>query len=470
LRRAVALILAHAGLVLPATATAAPNVVVIETDDQTVADLAAMPSTVGLLAGQGVTFSNSVVSLSQCCPSRATLLTGRYAHNHKVLSTALPRGGVTRLDASETLAVWLRRAGYATALVGKYLNGYGDEDPFERPPGWTEWHALTAGASFRYLNYTINHNGRLRTYGNAPRDYQTDVISRLSEAVIRRRAARDAPFFLWTAYVAPHTGLPREPGDPPFATPATANRHRDAFAGLAPPLSPAFDESDVSDKPAGIARRPSFTPDTLLMLQESWQQRQESLLAVDEGVAGIVRALRDAGELRNTLILFTSDNGYMTGEHRVKAGKVVPYEPSIRVPLLMRGPGVPAGVVRDEPVWNGDLAPTILAAAGARSPWAADGRSLWPLIRGKGRWPGRDILLEGPWRKRRGALLYTGLRTERHAYVEYSNGERELYDLATDPDQLDNLAARPESAPVQALLAARLARLRSCRGTVCHRR
>jgi N-acetylglucosamine-6-sulfatase len=465
-----ALFLALAALVWPAGAAAAPNVVVIETDDQTVADLAAMPRTSSSISGQGVAFATSVVSLSQCCPSRATLLTGRYAHNHGVRSSAAPFGGAGRLDDSQTLATWLRRAGYATALVGRYLNGYGRDDPFAVPRGWTEWHVLYGGTTFRYYDYTINHNGRLRTYGSLPSDYQTDVITGLAEAVIRRRAARKAPFFLWTAYVAPHTGQPRELGDPPGSSTVPATRHRGAFAGLTPPLTPAFDEADVSDKPVAIAARPPLAAARVLAIQETWRQRQEALRAVDEGVARIVRALRAAGELRDTLVIFTSDNGFMTGEHRLAAGKIVPYEPSIRVPLLMRGPGIPAGAVRTQPVWNGDLAPTILAAAGARSPWPPDGRSLWPLIRRPARWPGRDILLEGSWRRRLHGPLYTGLRTERHVYVEHATGERELYDLARDPDQLDNLAARPESAPVQAVLAARLARLRRCKGADCSRR
>jgi N-acetylglucosamine-6-sulfatase len=462
-----ALILALVGLLVPARAFAAPNVVVVETDDQTVADLASMPRTSALIGGAGVTFGTSVVSLSQCCPSRATLLTGRYAHNHKVLSSAPPRGGAGRLDSSETLAVWLQRAGYATALVGKYLNGYGSADPFEVPPGWTEWRVLHGGSTYRYYDYTINHNGRLRTYGSGPGDYQTDVITGLAESVIRRRAPKAKPFFLWTAYVAPHTGQPRDADDPHGASAVPAPRHRDRFAHLFPPVTPAFDEADVSDKPAAIAARPPLGPDRTLALQESWRQRQESLLAVDEGVARIVRALRAAGELRNTLLVFTSDNGFMTGEHRLPAGKLVPYEPSIRVPLLMRGPGIPAGAVRTQPVWNGDVAPTILAAAGARAPWPLDGRSLWPLIRRPARWQGRDILLEGSWRRRFGSLGYTGLRTERYVYVEHAGGELELYDLERDPDELDNLAGSPSGLPVQAVLAPRLARLRTCRGVEC---
>lgn len=151
------------------------------------------------------------MSLSQCCPSRATLLTGRDAHNHGVLSTYGPFGGFQRLDASETLPVWLQRAGYATVLVGKYLNHYGGSDPYEVPLGWSEWHALLSRSSHRVYGYTMNHDGVLRTHA----DYQTDEITTLAEAVVRRRAAGRTPFFLWLTYGAPHTGVPVDLRDPP---------------------------------------------------------------------------------------------------------------------------------------------------------------------------------------------------------------------------------------------------------------
>ena len=461
--RAAFALLVLLALALPAQAPAAPNLVVIETDDQTVADLDSMPLTRELIGGEGVTFRESFVSLSQCCPSRATLLTGRYAHNHGVLSSAPPFGGAARLKATETLAVWLRRAGYATVLVGKYLNGYGRHDPYRVPPGWTEWHAVLGGSTYRYYDYEMNHDGRVRRYGTAPGDYQTDVVTTLAERVIRRRAAGRRPFFLWAAYVAPHTGQPRDVLDPPgVPTAVPAPRHRDKLAGALLPRTPAFNEQDVSDKPHAIASRPRIHPEALW---ETWRQRRESLLAVDEGVGRIVRALRESGELRDTLVVFTSDNGFMTGEHRLAAGKIVPYEPSIRVPLLMRGPGIPRGAVRTQPVWNGDLAPTLLDAARASAPWPLDGMSLLPLVRRPGLRPARDLLLEGP--TRRGLLRYTGLRTPYYTYVEHLDGQVELYDLARDPWQLENLADRPEAAWLRALLASRLAVLRGCEGAAC---
>ncbi|HTE63953.1 MAG TPA: sulfatase [Solirubrobacteraceae bacterium] len=469
MRRLPILLVALACLALPSAATARPNVVVIETDDQTAADLSSMPQTRALIGDSGVTFDQSIVSQSQCCPSRATFLTGQYAHNHGVLDTFPPLGGFARLDSSESLAVWLQRAGYRTALVGKFLNGYGSADPHEVPPGWDEWHALLGASTYRYYDYAMNHDGAVRTYGTAPTDYQTDVLTGLAEDVVRRRAAAAAPFFLWTTYVAPHTGRPFDLLDPLRArTTVPAPRHRGLFAGVLMPPDPSFNEADVSDKPARISRRPPLRLWQIAALQTVWQQRQEALLAVDEGVHRIVGALRAAGELDDTLIVFTSDNGYMTGQHRDRKGKIVPYEPSIRVPLLLRGPGISAGAVRSQLVWNGDLAPTILDATGARAPWEPDGQSLLPFARDATAQSDRAVLIEAP---PRGATFpyprFTGLRTPRYAYVESASGRRELYDLPRDPSELENLAGTPAAAAVQARLAARLRALRGCAGSAC---
>ena len=453
-------LVAAAVLAAAPDATAAPNVVVIQTDDQTVADLEAMPRTRALIAEAGTAFRNSHVSLSQCCPSRATLLTGRYAHNHGVLASSRPYGGIERLAAAETLPVWLRRAGYETALVGKYLNGYGARDPTQVPPGWSEWHGLLGSSTYRYYDYWLNHDGRLTRYGYDPADYQTDVLTTRAEDVVRRRAGGAAPLFLWVAYVAPHTGQPLDVLDPPGASAVPAPRHR---AALLATLAPLDFEPDVSDKPRAIRRRDLVDP---LLLRERRRQRRESLLAVDDGVARIVAALRAAGELEDTLLIFTSDNGYMEGQHRVAAGKVLPYAPSTAVPLLIRGPGVPAGAQRSQLVWNGDLAPTILAAAGARSPWPADGLSLWPFLRRPGLRSPRALVLEAPPGRRTGSVpRFRGLRTPRYLYVEHSTLEVELYDTLRDPGELRNLAR--ERRPLRRRLHRRLARLLACRGAAC---
>jgi N-acetylglucosamine-6-sulfatase len=441
--------------------------VVVETDDQSATDLAAMPRTRALIAGEGVEFTEPVVSLSECCPSRATFLTGQYAHNHGVRSTRPPFGGFARLDGSETLPVWLRRAGYATGLVGKYLNGYGTGDPLLVPPGWTDFEGLLGRLTYQFYGYTMNVGGRLES----PSGYQSDEITERSLAFIRRRAAGQAPFFLWTNYVAPHTGQPRDLFDPTHVDSAVpAARHSGAFLGAPLPRPPSFDEADVSDKPPAIRRRPPLKQWRIAALTEIHRQRLASLLAVDEGVARIVAALRATGELDDTLLIFTSDNGFMAGQHRVPKGKVLPYEPSIRVPLLMRGPGIPHGERRRQLVWNGDLAPTILDAAGASAPFALDGRSLLPFARSARARDPRAVLLEGPPKPRtNGMPRFTGLRTAGHKYVEHVLGAVELYDLGRDPDELDNLARSPAQRGLERRLARRLDRLRSCAGAGCRR-
>jgi arylsulfatase A-like enzyme len=458
-------------LALAAPAAAAPNVVLIETDDQTLESLRVMERTRALIGEQGATFENAFVSLSLCCPSRASLLTGRYAHNHGVLDIKPPWGGFERLDGRETLAVWLQRAGYATVLLGKYLNRYGRRDATEVPAGWTEWHGLVDPSTYSYYRYVINDDGVLRRYGASAAEHQSDVITQRAEEIVARRAAAPEPFFLWVGYLAPHNGLPREPGDPAGRpSPVPAPRHAGAFAGEPLPRTPAFDEADVRDKPAAIRRRPRLSAGDVAAIEYHYRQELESLLAVDEGVARIVGALERTGELEDTLLVFTSDNGYLHGEHRAPGGKVLPYEPSIRVPLLMRGPGVPRGLRLPQLVANVDLAPTLLEAAGAAGAWDADGLSLWSFLRDPGLEAGRDLLIEGPARRRNGLPRFAGLRTPGHLLVERDTGDRELYDLARDPHQLRNLAGSPGAAGLEAALARRLERLRWCAGAACRPR
>ncbi len=451
-------------LVLAAPAAARPNVVVIETDDQTVADLASMPETQRLIGDRGVTFANSFVSLSQCCPSRATFLTGQYAHNHGVLTTQPPFGGFPAFHDAETLALWLQRAGYRTALIGKYMNGYGKDDPTYVPPGWSYWFGLLGPSAYSFRTFNADEDGRPV---HIEQQYKTDVLTARSEHFLHRATASRRPFFLWTTYVAPHEGVPPDLLVPHrFVTTAPSPLFENTFLGPMP-TTPAFNEADVSDKPAAIRNRPRFGPAGLELLATTWRKRQQSLLSVDQGVRRIVRALEHAHALDDTLLVFTSDNGYLIGEHRIRESKVLPYEPSIRVPLLMRGPGLPRGATRTQLVWNGDLAPTILQATGATAATPVDGMSVLGFARDPGARSGRAILLEGPPTGMLSAPRFTGLRTPDHLYVEYQTGEVELYDLRTDPDELHNLAGTPAVAPLQRHLARRLARLRDCAGADC---
>jgi N-acetylglucosamine-6-sulfatase len=471
MRARVALTAFVALALAPAAADAKPNIVVLMTDDQTLASMSVMPKTTRLLGDRGTTFTRSFVGYSLCCPSRATLFTGQYAHNHGVLSNQLPSGGYTRLDKSNWLPLWLQAAGYRTMHVGKFLNGYGrDAPPTEVPPGWNDWHATVDPSTYSFYGYTVNENGVLRTYGAAsePEFYSTDFFARRADELIAGAAPSRQPFFLSVAFLAPHAGGPAEPDDPPgHPTPAVAPRHANAFAYVPLPLTPSWNEADMSDKPATMQRRRPIGFARAAAIQEGYQQRLESLLAVDDAVESIVGALRSSGELDNTLILFTSDNGFFHGEHRVPNGKLLVYEPSIRLPLLMRGPDVPEGAVRRQLVTNADLSPTILDAAGARPGRAQDGRSLFGLLRDPGAQWGRELLIEGGTSQ---GLAFTALRNYRWKYVEHTTGEVELYDLETDPDELVSLHADPALAPLRAEVARRLAVLRACAGTSCRAR
>jgi len=440
-------------------APAKPNVLVVMTDDQTVESMRVMTNVRALLGADGTTFENNFASFPLCCPSRSTFLTGQYAHNHTVMGNAAPTGGYEKLDHSNTLPVWLQRAGYRTVHVGKYLNGYGRRSATEIPPGWTEWYGSVDPSTYQFYNYTLNENGKTLKYGADAASYQADVYTRKAVDAVRRLTP-GGPFFLSVAYLAPHSGGPRESDDPRnLGTPVPAPRHRNRFAAEPLPVTPAFNEADVSDKPRGIRTRPLIGPARVAAITENYRQRLESLLAVDEGVAEIVAALRAAGELDRTLIVFTADNGFFHGEHRVQTGKVLHYEPSTRVPLILRGPGIPRGAVRRQLVANIDLAPSIVSAAGATPGRAMDGRPLQPFARDVRLNSARDILLE--------TTGYTALRSPRYVYVEHAGNEQELYDLAADPNELTSLHASAAHAPLKADLAARLAKLRTCAGGTC---
>jgi len=453
-----------------AQAAARPNVVVIMTDDMNVSALEVMPNVRRLLAGRGTTFVNSVVSYSLCCPSRSTFLTGQYAHNHGVLGNRPPDGGYVKLRGNETLPVWLQRAGYHTAHIGKFLNGYGTQRPTEIPPGWSEWYGSVDPSTYRMWGYTLNENGTLRQYGTIgnenPALYQTDVYAGKAAAYVNRKAPAAEPFFLSFAPLAPHAEGARA-GMTDERNPRPAPRHRGTLEHITLPKPPNYNELDVADKPTAVRNRPLITPQVEDQIEDvRLRGRLESLLAVDEAVRDIVAALTAAGELDNTLVVFTSDNGWMQGEHRIPSGKVVPYEESIRVPLIISGPGVPAGKRVTTLAANIDLAPTILDAADAPAALPLDGRSLLPIaVQDPGE--ARAIVIEtGP--KERGAW-YAGLRTPRWKYVEHSTGERELYDLSADPYELTSRHADPAYSATRLALAARLATLRTCRGEACGR-
>lgn len=480
--------------VAPSAGRRPPNVVLLLTDDQTLADLDVMPRTRRLIGDAGVTFDQYRVSFPLCCPARATILTGQYSHNSGVLGNNPPLGGygaLVRRGERKTIPYALshrQRQSYRTAHIGKYLNGYGKPRYRGVPPGWTDWYGTTE--AYRMWGYQLNENGVLKTYGQRrvedPRFYQTDVFRRKAVRFVRGQAAAgSAPFFLSLSFVAPHseTGLEHPI---PGRNPRSAPRHRGALADKPLPRPPSFDEDDMSDKPAWLNWRHPLGASGIEKATARYRARQESLLAVDEAVEGVVRALRETGQLQRTYVIFTSDNGFFSGEHRVPGGKLLAYEPATHVPMMIRGPGIPAGAVSDLPAGDVDLGATILDMTGTRSRWPLDGRSLLdhlrpaetaslaarPMLQEIGPSAGGSDLdqdggnvglrLSGPRVPQYWGVLASGIR-----YVRYEDGSEELYDLRRDPDELRSRHADPAYAATKRALAVELARLRHCRGPSC---
>ncbi len=440
-----------------------PNVLVIETDDQTLESMRVMGNVNSLIGAKGTTFNNSFVNFSLCCPSRATFLTGQYAHNHGVLDNKAPSGGFHRFESlhgNNNLAVWLQDSGYYTAMIGKYLNGYLRDDP--RPPGWSEWRAVVQGSSKSY-NYTLNENGTMVEYGDSPADFLQDVLTSKAVGFVERRAPNPQPFFLWLTYTAPHGSGPDPNPNPPSdcyqVAAKPAPRHAHAFDNAPLPKPPNFNEADVSDKPAAIRSRPLLNTTQIANIQRNYRCALESLLSVDQGVRWVIEALSAEGELDNTLVIYTSDNGFLNGEHRLFLVKKHVYEESVRVPLLMRGPGIPQGVTVPALSINADLAPTIVDVANASPGLAMDGRSLIPVASNPGIEQGRELLIEEPG--------FKAIRTGRYMYAEHTTGEKELYDLQTDRFELQSRHNAPAYASVKSQLASRLQQLKNCAGASC---
>jgi N-acetylglucosamine-6-sulfatase len=447
-----------------------------------------MPNLQSLLAARGVNFTNSYVSYSLCCPSRSTLLTGQYAHNHGVRTNTPPSGGYSKLapTMSNTLPVWLQHSGYYTGHIGKFLNGYGNTSPdTEVPPGWSEWYGALddpdayTGGTYTMYGYTLNENGQIVHYGSTPdvvdpATYQTDVYSAKAEDFIRRRAPSRTPFYLSVAPLASHA----EAGSCNCAAnnPRAAPRDEGTFAGEPLPIPPSFNEADVSDKPQSIQSLAPIGPAAQDGITARYRARLESLGAVDDMIGELIGALAETGELKNTVFIFTTDNGFFHGEHRVRNGKVRLYEPSIRIPLIMRGPGVPKGKKRAQPVANVDLAPTILDLANGKAGRNMDGRSLLPLLVNNRSERGRGILLEAFFNSdpdedpETPPTNYQAVRTDRYLFARYGTGEQELYDLSADPFELDSHQNDPLYAPAKAALGQLLNQLQGCGGRTCRAR
>jgi N-acetylglucosamine-6-sulfatase len=513
---------------------ARPNIVLIQADDAITGDIPFMPNVSRLLDRGGTEFSNFVVPYPLCGPARASLLTGQLAHNNRVLSNFRSNDGghlrfrelPGRLNQRNSLGPWLKRAGYRTALVGKYLNEYGSLSRTEVPPGWDRWAALLDNSTYDYFNYMMNVDGKVRVYGDRKyaeaqvnfatmstldppdsfgellastreafqpydyfgtqneRVYSMDVNGRIAANFVKNAAAKRKPFFLYYAPPGPHAedtnhfqglrpGAPRPDPRPPA-------RYRKTFDRVKLPRPPSFNEEDVSDKADNLRNLPRLTDAQISEIEDNYRGRLGALRAVDDQVGKIVKRLKRAGEFRNTYFIFTSDNGYMQGEHRLRSSKFLPYENSVRVPTLMSGPGIKRGKARTGAAIDVDLTATVLDMAGARSGRTPDGISLLPAARGRKRLPKRNQPLEATRPLFRFHtpvtafdLPFYGVRTNRYKYIHWSFNDEsgapqvELYDLKKDPDELKNLAGLPRMAKVKSRLEAVATRLKNCRGAGC---
>jgi N-acetylglucosamine-6-sulfatase len=399
-----------------------PSILLIVTDDQRWDTLWSMPELQRALVDRGVTFSESFTTSSLCCPSRASILTGEYPHTTGVYRQALPHGGFKSFDDSTTIATQLHDAGYHTGFFGKYLDSY-QHDALTGyvPPGWDRWVAFVHS---QFFDYGLTVDGEVRRRGHEAGDYSTDVLANHTEGFIRNT---EGPLFAYFAPAAPHAP----------AIPAPADRG--GFDDLPVWRPPSFDEADRSDKPMHIQALHPVGPERTANLEVLRRNQYRSLQAVDRAVARLLGALEDTGRLDDALVIFTSDNGLLWGEHRWLK-KEVPYEEAIRVPLVVRADAIVSEGARtdDHIVANIDLAPTIADVAGVELP-DAEGKSLVPLLTGTAEtW--RHALLIEHLRGTNPIPTYCAVRTERYLFASYDTGERELYDLDADPFELRNLS------------------------------
>ncbi len=452
-----------------AQASQRPNIVFVLTDDLSWNLLKYMPH-VQQMRKEGETFARYFVTDSLCCPSRSSIFSGRVPHNTGVFTNTPPDGGFSvfhdRGEENDTFATAISSipgAHYRTAMMGKYLNGYQPSSLYV-PPGWSEWDV--AGNGYAEFNYTLNENGKLVSYGSDPSDYLTDVLADKGVQFINRAANAGDPFLLEIATFAPHAP----------ATPAP--RDANDFPGLKVPRTPAFNAQNTNP-PSWLAGRPPLTRAQIATLDDHFRRRAQSVEAVDDLIARIEATLAKRGLAQDTYIVFSSDNGFHMGDHRLTQGKMTAFDTDIGVPLIVVGPGVPPRRTVGKLTANIDLRPTFSDLAGASIPSDVDGRSLVPLMNGDSAAGWRSATLiehHGPDQKRNdpdaqptssgNPPSYEAMREANDIYVEYKNGDREYYDLTTDPFELDNTYG--DLGPLErARLHQTLVQLERCGGPSC---
>ncbi len=430
-----------------------PNFVFVLTDDLSWNLVKYMPHLLALEKA-GTTMSRYYVVDSLCCPSRSAIFTGEYPHDDGVFTNAGADGGYLAFnkngDQRKSFAVALHQAGYRTAMMGKYLNQYQPADPI--PPGWDEWDV--AGNGYAEFNYTLNQDGRQVRYGSAAKDYLTDVLAARAGSFIDSSAASGRPFMLEVATFAPHA---------PY-TPAPRYAH--AAQHLAYPKTPAYNRMPANPPP-WLKGHASLSDAEQTAITTTFRQRVEADLSVDDMLAELEHELQVKGLAKNTYIIFSSDNGFHMGEYTLYSGKQTAFDTDINVPLIVSGPGIPAGRVLSQLASNIDLCPTFETLAGVPVPADVDGRSLAALWHGQNPADWRQAILiehHGPdfspadpdrqTQKPGDPPSYEAVRTATALYVRYAGGAQEYYDTVTDPYELDNLAAKGVPAALRQALTA----------------
>lgn len=440
-----------------------PNVIVFMTDDQTLEQMRFLPNVEQLIGDQGTTFLNMVVNDSNCCPSRATFLTGQESHNHGVIWNSPPIGGYASFKNQETtLPVAMQSAGYQTIFVGKYLNRYGERVPEDRqvPPGWADFHGLIWPSESAYYGSSFVDNGAVTDTSDTSY-YSYEITSRVIDS-IKKSKGNGKSFFAWVGYQAPHAlagvTLKEYQADEKsilrlfnlVTYPVPEVKYRDTQKDLVLPEDPSFNETTILDK-AKVNQRGALTDQDVNQIGEFYRAAAESLRSVDDSVKEIMDFLNTENLLTNTYVFFTSDNGLFYGEHRFTTGKYLPFRPSRSVPLLVSGPGIPKGRVSKSMVSNVDFAPTIADIANVKLLRRPDGLSLLPeLLDGESQFLGRSIYLEGHAPQGRLILPFEGIVTSSYLYYVFSNGESEYYDLNADFYELNNLVqSDPDNPKIQ---------------------
>lgn len=444
-----------------------PNVVLFMTDDQNRNELRYMPKTRTLLQEHGVTFTGALSPAPACCPARAMTITGQYGQNNGVQHNVGPFGGFQSLtDSENTLAGWLQGAGYQTALVGKYLNGYGGRST---PPvaGWTLWNPsvkeIYSYNGTTFLDATADDGTGTKTYSRNV----TPVIADYTERDIRAFADSEAPFFLWVSHLAPHGTLVE---DQHFEPPKPTKKHARVLGDAVLPArrKPSF---NVPGK--GPLPYPGLPKVSVERVQAEYTGRIRTLQDVDDAVERLIEVLRDTGELQDTYIFFVSDNGMMLGEHRTTSKNFI-YREDIEIPLIVRVPGSADASSSPLPVTTVDLAPTIAELAGIDPGRVLDGASFAPALHGEPQ-PWRDTQLVQTGSSRTEGTEpgwdFRGVWTQRFTYVRRPvDGGEFLYDRKTDPYETVNWVAADSYQQVLDALRERYELLAECAGDSCNQR